>query len=287
MPLESARALPALTAIPVDAFERPKVSARKLLVSTLAGHDSFRSTDPRGYLMPDLSVSDSRMGWSRWGRCTTTPEQGMLCIEVDTISLVLPHSTRPDAVTRVIALSGETIFVLKQSFASTERTLPADATVQQTAARIAQLSGLTDGQLASLFNVTRETFQRWRTGQLRKPTDANRRRLGLLARLLEDVAKREAAVDQWLRNVSDIDGLSPYELLERGRLDDAELLAAQLPGGPSLDQDIGADGRPITTARTLPAFASRRDEHTHEPVAYKDDEDWVDVEADIVEDDDE
>ena len=87
--------------------------------------------------------------------------------------------------------------------------LPADASVAEIATRIAGISNLSDGDLAQLFGVARETFQRWRTGELTKPTRANRRRLGLLLRLLADLDRREVQVSEWLRNVTVIDDLTP------------------------------------------------------------------------------
>ena len=60
--------------------------------------------------------------------------------------------------------------------------LPPDAPVEEIALPIHQLTGLSDEELAQLFKVTRETFNRWRTGVLTNPTPGSRRRLGLLLR---------------------------------------------------------------------------------------------------------
>jgi hypothetical protein len=317
-----------LTAIPSGAFQAPKVSRRKLLVSTLAGHHNFRSADPDGYLMPDLYTGEVFIG-GKWGRCTARPEQAELDIGTDTIGMVLRGRIQPDVRSHPTGFA-DFVLVIPQSYpqaapelsavplytdpahvlhpqpvfpvaedslqslverglpparepSTVEQKLPADATAQQTAARIAELSDMSDGELARPFNVTRETFCRWRTGQLRSPTAANRRRLGLLARLLEEVAGREVAVDQWLRNVSEIDALTPYQLLERGRIDDAELLAARLPGGVAEREEIGADGAALTSVATLPAFA--RGEQEQAVLEADEDDDWLDVDADVVEDD--
>lgn len=162
--------------------------------------------------------------------------------------------------------------------------LSADATVAEIATRIAGVAGLSDGELARLFRVARETFQRWRTGDLTNPNPANRRRLGLLLRLLEDLCRRDVKVEQWLRNVSDIDSLTPYELLERGRLDDAEYLAAHLPTISAPHLAAGPDGMPVTRDASHPAFAPRRDEPVDD-LTLDDDHEWIEVEAEAVEDD--
>ena len=166
----------------------------------------------------------------------------------------------------------------------TERTLEpeglrADATIAEIAARVAARSGLKDRELALLFRVTRETFQRWRTGALRNPTPANRRQLGLLLRLLEDLDQREIKADQWLLNVSQIDDLTPYELLVRGRLDDVERLAAMLPSKSAPRDSTGADGLPVTRADTLPAFAPHGEELPDDLRPREDDGDWIEIEA--------
>lgn len=160
----------------------------------------------------------------------------------------------------------------------------ADASVAEIAARIAAITGFTDSELARVFRVARETFQRWRTGELTNPHIGNRRRLGLLLRLLDDLNDRDIRVDQWLRNVSAIDSLTPYELLERGRLDDVEYLAAQIPHKGVSEQALAADGLPVTRAHGFPGFARRVDEPVID--AAGDYEGWDEVEAEAVDDDD-
>lgn len=162
--------------------------------------------------------------------------------------------------------------------------LSADAPVAEITMRIAEISSLNDGELARVFRVARETFQRWRTGELTNPNVANRRRLGLLHRLLDDVAGRDVRVDQWLRNVSDIENLTPYELLERGRLDDVEYLAAQLPTGSPPQLATAADGSPVTRADARPAFAPRRNEPLAD-LSPDGEEGWEDVEAEAIDHD--
>jgi hypothetical protein len=164
------------------------------------------------------------------------------------------------------------------------RTIDADASVAEIATRIAEITGLSDGELARVFKVARETFQRWRTGELTNPNVGNRRRLGLLLRLLDDLEGREVRVAQWLRNVSAIDSLTPYELLERGRLDDVEHLAAQVPRDGVSEQVLADDGLPATRAHGYPAFARRVDEPLVD--VAEDDEGWEEVEAEAIDDDD-
>lgn len=109
--------------------------------------------------------------------------------------------------------------------------LSPDAPVEKIASRIHQLTGLSDEELARLFKVARETFNRWRSGVLTNPTPGSRRRLGLLLRLLDDLGGRGVAIKDWLLNNPVKDGLTAYELLERGRIDEVAYLAAAIGGG--------------------------------------------------------
>jgi hypothetical protein len=159
-------------------------------------------------------------------------------------------------------------------------TLRDDATAAEIATRISELSGLSDAELARLFRVARETFQRWRTGELSSPTPPNRRRLNLLVGILTDLAARQVVVQDWLRNVSTIDALTPYELLAHGRIDAVENLAAQVAGEPPrLEQ--GHDGMSVTRADGRPGFAPRGSEPS-EDLDVADDADWVEVEAEAI-----
>ncbi len=114
--------------------------------------------------------------------------------------------------------------------------LAPDASVSAIATRIAQLSDLSDELLADLFKVERETFCRWRTGVLTNPRVGNRRRLGLLLGLLEDLASRQANIKDWLLNSVTPQGLTPYQLLDAGRIDEVAFLAAAI-GEPSVERD--------------------------------------------------
>jgi hypothetical protein len=106
--------------------------------------------------------------------------------------------------------------------------LTPDASIAEIASRIARLSGLGDGSLAKLFGVERETFCRWRTGVLKNPRVGNRRRLGLLLRLLEDLDGRQVHINNWLLNQLPTGDLTPYDLLAQGRIDEVAHLAVAI-----------------------------------------------------------
>jgi hypothetical protein len=145
---------------------------------------------------------------------------------------------------------------LDTSPTATENSLPEDAPVADVASRIAALSGLNDELLAELFKVERETFCRWRTGALANPRVGNRRRLGLLLMLLDDLAERQVTAKDWLLNHVTPQGLTPYQLLERGQIDEVAFLAASLGESP-LDRD-----------------ARVADRAEPEPLVFGDDDAW-------------
>lgn len=107
------------------------------------------------------------------------------------------------------------------------------ASVSAVASRIAELSGLSDQQLANLFKVERETYCRWRTGALTNPRSGNRQRLALLQRLMEDLAQRGIPIKDWLLNSIAEEGKTAYELLEQGRIDRVAFLSLAVGGVPS------------------------------------------------------
>jgi hypothetical protein len=111
---------------------------------------------------------------------------------------------------------------------SIPESVPADAPVSDVASRIAALSAMSDELLADLFKVERETFCRWRTGALPNPRVGNRRRLGRLLRLLEDLSARDINIKDWLLNSITPYGATPYQLLARGRIDDVAFLATAI-----------------------------------------------------------
>lgn len=127
--------------------------------------------------------------------------------------------------------------------------LTPDASVSAIATRIGQLSGLSDDQLADLFKVHRETYCRWRLGSLSNPRVGNRRRLRLLLLLLEDLNQREVSIKDWLLNSAVADGLTPYELLDCGRIDDVAFAATMLGDPRAITRDprivTGTDEEPL------------------------------------------
>lgn len=127
--------------------------------------------------------------------------------------------------------------------------LSPDAPVFEVASRIAALSGLSDELLAELFKVERETFCRWRTGVLGNPRVGNRRRLGLVLTLLTELAEREVNIRDWLLNFTTPEGLTPYQLLDQGRLGEVAFLAASIGEGAAGQRDArvatGEDSEPL------------------------------------------
>lgn len=164
--------------------------------------------------------------------------------------------------------------------------LQSDASVAQMATQIRTLTQLSDGQLANLFpgQVQRETYQRWRTGHLQNPTPANRRRMGVLTRLMERLGISGIRVRDWIQNPTDVDGLSPYQLLVQGRLDEIERLAARDAPPPLPVETVSSEGREVAQEAALPAFVP----HEEEPVddlVFQDNDEWDEIESDVDEND--
>lgn len=163
----------------------------------------------------------------------------------------LPAERRRATRSRVMATAPEPI-------AATPAILPlaADAPVAAVASRIAALAELGDERLADLFKVERETFCRWRTGALANPRLGNRRRLSLLLSLLEDLSTRGVRIRDWLLNHTTAEGLTPYQLMEQGKIDEVAYLASAL-------------GEPVTSRDARVAFG--REEA---PLEFGDDDVW-------------
>lgn len=124
-------------------------------------------------------------------------------------------------------------------------TLAPDAPVAAIASRISALTELGDESLAALFNVERETFCRWRTGVLTNPRPGNRRRFGLLLSVLDDVAGRDVNIRDWLLNYMTAEGLTPYDLLAQGRIDEVAYLASMLGEAPvARDEHVAVNREP-------------------------------------------
>jgi len=134
--------------------------------------------------------------------------------------------------------------------------LPRDAPVSDVAARIAVLTGLSDSQLGKLLKVQRETFCRWRTGTLDNPRSGSRRRLGLLLAVAEELSGADVSVKDWLLNQPAVDGLTPYQLLEQGRIDEVAYLASAV-GSPDIVRDADIEAQ-----------------REREPLVFGDDDVW-------------
>lgn len=143
--------------------------------------------------------------------------------------------------------------------------LPVDASIADIASRIAALSGLSDELLAELFKVERETFCRWRTGALTNPRVGNRRRLALLLGLVDDLAARQVSIKDWLLNSVTPEGFTPYDLLERGRIDEVAFLSASIGESP-----VARDARVVTGEEIEPLLFG--DDDVWEPDPLDDDE---------------
>lgn len=171
--------------------------------------------------------------------------------------------------------------------------LPDDASIMQLTTRLSELTGLPDDELAQLFlgrasreRVSREHYQRWRTGRKENSTKANRRRMWFLVRLFEQLAQAEVAIQDWVRNASSSDHLTPFDLLKLGRFDEVEYLAARMVPAPEPQEVISAEGRPVLLDQGLPSFTPRSEEPTTDLV-FDEGDDWVEIEDDEDEMDDE
>jgi hypothetical protein len=163
--------------------------------------------------------------------------------------------------------------------------LPADASVAQLATRLSELTGLHDDQLAQLFfgqgsreRVSREHYQRWRTGKKDNPTAGNRRRMWFLVRLFERLAQGEVGIRDWIRNATQIDDLTPFELLRLGRFDEVEHLAARLVPSREAVEVINAEGLPVLLDQGPPSFTPRSEEPTTDLIFEEEKDDWVEIE---------
>jgi hypothetical protein len=184
---------------------------------------------------------------------------------------------------RGFRLPGSPETTATEEFTNSERPdLPDDATVEQITSRLSELTGLSDGDLGELFpgQISREHYQRWRTGKADNPTRANRRRMWFLVRLFERAASAGIVIDQWVRNTTEIDELTPFELLRLGRFDEVEHLAAQLVSAPAPVEITSAEGRPVLLEQGLPSFIPRSEEPTSDLI-LEDEESWTEIEGDL------
>lgn len=160
--------------------------------------------------------------------------------------------------------------------------LPSDASVEAISTRLSALVGLSDGEMSKLFpgEVQRETYQRWRTGRMRNPTPANRRRMGVLLRLFQDLSGRDLDLHEWIRNPSSVEHLTPYELLVQGRLDEVEALAAQAVPAQAGTDHTDARGHLVATEENMASFVPRHLEGD-EDLEFEDEGDLIEIEGDV------
>lgn len=190
-----------------------------------------------------LSVAEDSPQPSRWSakqmfdRLNTAVAAGAATPTADAPSIETPTPTGSPA-------PPPTIIVDEAHRAEEITPLPADAPMEAIASRVRELSGLSDARLADIFKVTRETFNRWRSGAMTNPTGDARRRVGMVLHLLEELAARGANIHDWLQNPSATDGMTPYDLLSRGRIDAVAYLAAAV-GEQPLPARADMDERPL------------------------------------------
>ncbi len=235
--------------------DRPELDWR----SVAAGAGSIYPAAPRQALalVTPFEAEDETSGtqirlastpwWAQW--TVAGPEQSLR--GPGPITLVVPDVIAQTSIDDLIdlRLEGATIFISLKAAQPADRIEASPLTgyltdqregppvevsrsVRELATRAKDSSQLTDEQLAAVFpgDLVRETFQRWRTGRLDRPTEGNLRRLGLLHQLFEDLAMRVAEPRSWLvQGGPSIDGKRPYDLLLVGRFGEVQNLVASLP----------------------------------------------------------
>jgi transcriptional regulator with XRE-family HTH domain len=176
--------------------------------------------------------------------------------------LPIPRPTAPVEEALVVDERAPLLVVDEAHRTAVDHLLPIDASIQATASRIYELSGLSDAKLADLFKVARETFNRWRLGAMTNPTAATRRRVGMVLRLLEDLDRRGVLISNWLQNPSAGDGVTPYDLLVKGRIDEAAYLAL------------------VAGSYAAPPARGKMEE----PLVFEDDDGWQSLDIEVTDD---
>ena len=137
------------------------------------------------------------------------------------------------------------------------------------ATQVKERSGLTDEQLGRIFPVTREQFQRWRTGREDRPSEAHIRRMAALDDLLGDVATRVDSVRDWLLIPSG--DVSPYDLLCQARFEEVWRLVTERPSRLSSHLRLSEDGSWEQVPRV--AVRSSNEPDNSPPITVSDDDD--------------
>jgi transcriptional regulator with XRE-family HTH domain len=129
-----------------------------------------------------------------------------------------------------------------------------------------EATGLSQERIGRLIGVTRQTINRWENGE--PITDAHRRRLLAVRDVLERAASRHptpAQLAAWLDTPRGAEGVTPADLLARGEIARARLLAMSTPS-PRLARAPAWVNRPVP-----PAFRAGA-EHRHEPLLPEQDD---------------
>jgi hypothetical protein len=137
------------------------------------------------------------------------------------------------------------------------------------AAQVKERSGLTDEQLGRIFPVTREQFQRWRTGREDRPSEAHIRRMAALNELLDDVATRVDSVRDWLLIPSG--DISPYDLLCQARFEEVWRLVTARPSRLASQLRLSEDGSWEQVPRV--AVRASNEPDNSPPITVSDDDD--------------
>jgi transcriptional regulator with XRE-family HTH domain len=151
---------------------------------------------------------------------------------------LLPGPVSPDRnviVARLVVADPGGLDWVDRLFTSEDFTLETDIAGVETdigsipaiAQGVRSMSGLSASDLAKIFPVARESYQRWASGLI-EPSHPNLKRLLALQQLLEAVALRVDNVRTWLLAPSG-ESLSPYDLLCRGELSAVWNLIMRLP----------------------------------------------------------
>lgn len=152
---------------------------------------------------------------------------------------------------------------------ATEDPAPAAESFAELTTQVKERSGLTDEQLGKIFPVTREQFQRWRTGKEDRPSTAHIRRMAALNEMVADAATRVEIVRDWLLIPSG--GLSPYDLLCQARFEEAWRLLTQSPSSVASQLRLSEDGAWEQVPRV--AVRSSNEPDNSPPITVSDDDD--------------
>lgn len=148
-------------------------------------------------------------------------------------------------------------------------TSPPSGSFAEMAMQVKERAGLSDEQLGRIFPVTREQFQRWRTGRAERPSPAHIRRMASLRDMIADAETRVDSVRDWLLIPSD--EVSPYDLLCQARFEEAWNRLARRPSVLKPEVRLSEDGAWEQVPRV--AVRSSMDPDNSPPILVSDDDD--------------